>query len=672
MENKIKIEFDLNQSKLTEYSAPDELFQNVVDKYAGKVGLSPGSFYILVNGKINPEKTVGSLMTESNKLSNSLSVVVNTLDEPNKEIKLIKSKNIICPKCYEPCKIKLEDDKFTLYDCPRNHKEEKVKIVDFPGTQMINMCNIKCINPECNNWGNSYKNQFFKCLTCKTNLCLLCKQKHDESHTLTKYEQKDYICPKHNSMFIKYCRQCKLNLCIMCDEEHEETHDILEYKKMAPKKSEINTQLSTLKKEVDIFQKEVLISIEKLNELIRLTDAYYQLKTEILNSYDIRNTNYNILENIKEINNNNDLFERLKVINRKEISQKVNKLITDLYDAITDSKKEIIFDSKFSNLKEQNIDNFNFINSKNKNNSYYNTNQMLPFFHPFHQQNLQNFSNQMNNFMNPLQEINQNQMFFSQQMMNQNQQGEYMKNNFGFNYNPNIQPIPYQNMPNYNISTYLKLEFEMEGKITIIDIPRYKIFGDAIDEFRYKNEEIGMLCFEFNGKILDAKLSLDEIGLKDGDRIIIKKTKNLTLYFDDKDSRISIEVPDYIKLEEAVERYKRKLNFKYNKNGKPLLLNLTIKENGFEDGDIINVKKITSDIKIINLFFEQRSGVIVNIQIGNDKKVSDAINSYRNKMQLSDAKFIFNSKILNPDESIINAGLKDLSHILVEEEKCLG
>ena len=41
MENKIKIEFDLNQSKLTEYSGPDELFQKVVDRYAGKVGLSP-------------------------------------------------------------------------------------------------------------------------------------------------------------------------------------------------------------------------------------------------------------------------------------------------------------------------------------------------------------------------------------------------------------------------------------------------------------------------------------------------------------------------------------------------------------------------------------------------------------------------------------------------------
>ena len=41
----------------------------------------------------------------------------------------------------------------------------------------------------------------------------------------------------------------------MCDEEHEETHDILEYKKIAPKKSEVNSQLSTLKKEVDIFQK---------------------------------------------------------------------------------------------------------------------------------------------------------------------------------------------------------------------------------------------------------------------------------------------------------------------------------------------------------------------------------------------------------------------------------
>jgi hypothetical protein len=245
-----------------------------------------------------------------------------------------------------------------------------------------------------------------------------------------------------------------------------------------------------------------------------------------------------------------------------------------------------------------------------------------------------------------------------------------MKNNFGFNYNPNIQPIPYQNKPNYNISTNLKLEFEMEGKIIIIDIPRYKILKDAINEFRYKNEEIGMLCFEFNGKILDAKLSLDEIGLKDGDRIIIKKTKNLTLHFDDKDSRISIEVPDYIKFEEAVECYKRKLNFKYYKKGKPLLLNLTIKENAFKDGDIINVKKITltSPIQIITLIFEQKRRGTVTIQIYNDKKVSDAINIYRNKMQLSDAIFLFNSKILNPDESIINAGLKNSSRILVIEQ----
>ena len=42
-------------------------------------------------------------------------------------------------------------------------------------------------------------------------------------------------------------------------------------------------------------------------------------------------------------------------------------------------------------------------------------------------------------------------------------------------------------------------------------------------------------------------------------------------------------------------------------------------------------------------------------------------------MQLSDAKFIFNGKILNPDESIINAGLRNCSRILViEEEKYIG
>ena len=90
-----------------------------------------------------------------------------------------------------------------------------------------------------------------------------------------------------------------------------------------------------------------------------------------------------------------------------------------------------------------------------------------------------------------------------------------MNSNFRFNYNPNFQPILYQNKPNYNIITNLKLEFEMEGKITIIDIPRDKRLKDAITMFKTKIGEEGMLRLEINGKILDENLSLNEIRLKD-------------------------------------------------------------------------------------------------------------------------------------------------------------
>ena len=43
------------------------------------------------------------------------------ISTPNKEGVFVKSKEIICPKCYEPCKIKIENYKIKLYDCVNNH-----------------------------------------------------------------------------------------------------------------------------------------------------------------------------------------------------------------------------------------------------------------------------------------------------------------------------------------------------------------------------------------------------------------------------------------------------------------------------------------------------------------------------------------------------------------------
>ena len=56
---------------------------------------------------------------------------------------------------------------------------------------MINMYDINCKEHKDKNMENSHKNKsFYRCLTCKTILCILCKDNHEEDfedHCIVKY-----------------------------------------------------------------------------------------------------------------------------------------------------------------------------------------------------------------------------------------------------------------------------------------------------------------------------------------------------------------------------------------------------------------------------------------------------------------------------------------------------
>ena len=134
-------------------------------------------------------------MNPINKEDNKIKVLVNLTNRENEEQVLIKSKDIICLKCYEPCKFKIENYRIKLYDCINNHITDNIKIIDFPTTQNINISNIKCDKCKVKNKGNSYNNEFYKCLNCSSNLCPLCKSNHEKKHYIIEYEQKNYICP---------------------------------------------------------------------------------------------------------------------------------------------------------------------------------------------------------------------------------------------------------------------------------------------------------------------------------------------------------------------------------------------------------------------------------------------------------------------------------------------
>ena len=78
----------------------------------------------------------------------------------------IKSKNIICPKCGENIKIKIENYKITLYECKNKHEISDLSFDEFENTQKINLSKIICNECNLNNKYNTYNNEFYKCYKC--------------------------------------------------------------------------------------------------------------------------------------------------------------------------------------------------------------------------------------------------------------------------------------------------------------------------------------------------------------------------------------------------------------------------------------------------------------------------------------------------------------------------
>ena len=74
--------------------------------------------------------------------------------------------------------------------------------------------------------------------------------------------------------------------------------------------------------------------IEKLKDLIKIMNIYYQINKEVLYNYDVRNTNYNTLQNIKELNSNIELLTKIKeTIKMKKLKDQFENAL-NIYDSI--------------------------------------------------------------------------------------------------------------------------------------------------------------------------------------------------------------------------------------------------------------------------------------------------------------------------------------------------
>ena len=104
----VSIEFQFKQITTLIQINGECPFKEAINKYLQKSSNNPDSICFLANGKnINPEETIINQMCEFDKQNNKIIILLYSLKEKdeNEEQNIVQSKDIICPKCQEPCRI---------------------------------------------------------------------------------------------------------------------------------------------------------------------------------------------------------------------------------------------------------------------------------------------------------------------------------------------------------------------------------------------------------------------------------------------------------------------------------------------------------------------------------------------------------------------------------------
>ena len=277
-----EVDFNYEGYRTTIQCNSNDKMEDIFKKFFIKTNTNENSVIFLYGGtQIKKELTFDEINID--KESKKMTIIVNPINiEENK--KLIKSKIIICPECGEGCKIKIEDYKITLYECKNKHNIKNIFIDKFENTQYIDESKIICEECKETNKQSAYKNNFFRCNKCKKNLCPLCNNKHEKSHNVINYEEKDYICEMHNKAFDSYCKDCKVNICMVCENENHNNHDIISFGKILPKIEILKKRKEDMKNSLEIFKKNIKGIIDKLNNVVEIFEKYYKINDDIINN----------------------------------------------------------------------------------------------------------------------------------------------------------------------------------------------------------------------------------------------------------------------------------------------------------------------------------------------------------------------------------------------------
>ena len=345
------IEFIYKGRKIEIQCNENEKLKEIFQKFSIKIFKNLESLFFLYNSKalINDELKVEEILNEIDKNNNKIVILANEINNDDKKSSIIKSKNIICPKCGEIVKIKIDSYKITYYECKNGHIENNVKINEFNKTQNIDISKIICYQCKTNK-SQTYENSFFRCNTCKYNICPLCKSEHNKTHKIINYDEKDYICEEHNERYISYCESCKKNLCLYCQINHME-HIIIGFGEISrnndlDNKNNLKEKVIKLRKNINKI-KEIKEEISKIfSQTIDNLESFYNFYEEIINNYNNDNKRYEIYNNIINLNKSCIIEDINYIINENHLDIQFNKILNIYYNMNSKNTNEITINYK--------------------------------------------------------------------------------------------------------------------------------------------------------------------------------------------------------------------------------------------------------------------------------------------------------------------------------------
>ena len=320
IDEKAIIEFEYNKiiTKIEVYT--EDILQEAVNKFIEKEHLDIKSLEFSFNNKIiNLEEKIEKLINELEDDDINVLIQVNIKNKENNNINN-EILEIKCLKCFEPCRIKIENYLIKLYQCKNGHRIENIELDEFKTIQKqfftIQTCKI------CNK--NKLIKEFHRCIKCKIDLCSDCTSEHEKDHEIIDYNKKNFICELHKNPYKVYCLTCKLNICQNCLIEHAD-HVVVSFKEIKPNIDNIKIKMNSFKNSINLLDEHIKDLINKLNQIMDNMKMYYYIYENILNNYDMNNKNYEILQNLNEINNDN-IAEEINHIINYETKRKAYKI----------------------------------------------------------------------------------------------------------------------------------------------------------------------------------------------------------------------------------------------------------------------------------------------------------------------------------------------------------